>query len=311
MVVPTTFFSLFTNYILKLFNIEEAWRFNVVAILFQSSAFLYGLVRFGVMGIRIRFEREHKRGIVEGALQVVPWMMHNIKNEVEKVRWFASRLESELDRLRLEDQKEWIFRILDVCEQLTATTRRYCDRIRGMGKLEWEEEHFNLEELLRKVIDELEPLIEGKKIKKEVKWNISDKVIVLGCKESLRHVVQNIICNSIEALQPGGTLTIELEQDMYGVRLKFKDDGHGIRGEDLARVTDPFFSTKRSAGHLGLGLSYCEAVMARHGGRLLVESRYGEGTVVTLFIPSKRCKRESSERYAIRRVGLVSRKAVE
>ena len=62
------------------------------------------------------------------------------------------------------------------------------------------------------------------------------------------------------------------------------DDGAGIPVEHLARVTDPFFTTKPVGEGSGLGLAIARRVLEEHGGRLEIASKPGEGTVVSLLL---------------------------
>jgi signal transduction histidine kinase len=62
------------------------------------------------------------------------------------------------------------------------------------------------------------------------------------------------------------------------------DNGHGIEPAILARIFDPFFSTKPGEGS-GLGLSICRDICREHGGDITVDSRPGEGTTVRVWLP--------------------------
>ena len=62
-----------------------------------------------------------------------------------------------------------------------------------------------------------------------------------------------------------------------------EDNGEGIREEDLPRVFDPYFSTKSSGSGLGLPLS--KRIVEQHHGTILIESRPGQGSVVTVSVP--------------------------
>jgi polar amino acid transport system substrate-binding protein len=68
--------------------------------------------------------------------------------------------------------------------------------------------------------------------------------------------------------------------------VRVADEGVGIAPEHLARLADPFFTTKRQSGGTGLGLSVSEGIVKEHGGRLEFASRVGAGTIVTLTLPA-------------------------
>ena len=71
---------------------------------------------------------------------------------------------------------------------------------------------------------------------------------------------------------------------------RLRDEGSGISPENLARLTDPFFTTKRDIGGTGLGLSVSAGIVKEHGGTLEFASPPGGGTTVTLALPA--CKEE-------------------
>jgi PAS domain S-box-containing protein len=108
---------------------------------------------------------------------------------------------------------------------------------------------------------------------------------VMADRGQLKQVFFNITKNAMEAMQPGGRLKIRSRADDDSVYLLFGDSGSGISQDDLARLFQPYHSTKRG-GH-GLGLMIVQRIMRAHGGQVGVESREGVGTVVTLQFPRK------------------------
>jgi signal transduction histidine kinase len=113
------------------------------------------------------------------------------------------------------------------------------------------------------------------------------KFTVKGIADQLKQVFLNISMNAIEAMQPdGGKLTVGLEanqRQVPGMIVSFKDTGPGILPENQSKMFDPFFTTKE--GGTGLGLSICEDIVRRHGGRIEVESRPGEGAKFSVWLP--------------------------
>ncbi len=93
----------------------------------------------------------------------------------------------------------------------------------------------------------------------------------------LRQVVWNLLLNAADAVQPGGTIAVEMRPaGRRHVVLCIRDDGCGIARENLASIFDPFFTTK-SRG-TGLGLSVVHRILEAHGIRIDVDSREGQGT---------------------------------
>jgi two-component system sensor histidine kinase HydH len=103
--------------------------------------------------------------------------------------------------------------------------------------------------------------------------------------DKISQVLLNLYLNALEAMEPGGILSVELARahDGKGIQIAVRDTGAGIGKEDLAHVFDPYFTT-RPAG-TGLGLAIVHKIVESHGGEIRVESEPGRGTTVTLSLP--------------------------
>ena len=103
--------------------------------------------------------------------------------------------------------------------------------------------------------------------------------------ELLRNCIINFVSNAAQAMNDGGVITLGAARDEAGgrVRLTFADHGKGISEEDLAKIFQPYFTTKEVG--IGLGLAITERIIREHGGEILVESRPGEGTTFTVTMP--------------------------
>jgi PAS domain S-box-containing protein len=111
---------------------------------------------------------------------------------------------------------------------------------------------------------------------------------VKGNSEQLQQVFMNLVQNGLNAYgATGGFVRIATSCDPAGgtVVATVRDDGAGIRSEDLDRIMDPFFTTRRLEGGTGLGLSISAAIVKGHGGSIRVESEVGKGTLVTVTLP--------------------------
>jgi len=108
-------------------------------------------------------------------------------------------------------------------------------------------------------------------------------------------VIHNLVLNAIQAMPAGGDILFQAQAivvshdatppltDGRYARVTITDCGVGIAPENLARIFDPYFSTK-GAGR-GLGLSMCHSIMAKQGGLITAASKPGEGAVFTLYFP--------------------------
>ena len=111
-----------------------------------------------------------------------------------------------------------------------------------------------------------------------------EDVVVRADREQLRQVWINLAINALEAMGDRGTLTVRWRPaDGGAVAVDFMDDGPGIPADDLRRVGEPFFTTKR--GGTGLGLAIAHRIVERHGGALEIESAPGRGTCARVTLP--------------------------
>lgn len=105
----------------------------------------------------------------------------------------------------------------------------------------------------------------------------------------MKQVFINILVNAVDAMPQGGEVTIASEKiEQSGkdyLQVTFTDTGCGIPEENLKKVFDPFFSTKKKSGSAGLGLAIIHRIIERHKGSIRVKSKVGVGTSMIINLP--------------------------
>jgi signal transduction histidine kinase len=110
--------------------------------------------------------------------------------------------------------------------------------------------------------------------------------LVVADKDSLRSVFTNLLINSLEAIDGGGgSVGIKLAAEEDRVRVEITDTGRGIGPEDIAKIFEPYYSTKETG--TGLGLAIVKKAIDDHGGSISVSSKQGSGTTFTIILPVK------------------------
>ena len=115
-------------------------------------------------------------------------------------------------------------------------------------------------------------------------------------KVQIGQVVQNLVLNAIQAMNNQGKIIIKgcnvqveneetngLEEGNY-VKIEVTDTGNGIPPEIIARIFDPYFTTKHDG--TGLGLAICHSILKNHGGILSVDSQVGQGSTFSFYLPA-------------------------
>jgi len=112
---------------------------------------------------------------------------------------------------------------------------------------------------------------------------------IWGDPNLLRQVFENLIVNAAQAMAMEGTLTVKVRtaevDGVEGVAVDIIDTGEGMDTQVRLRARDPFFTTRPSG--TGLGLAIVDRIVGAHGGHLGIDSRAGEGTTVTVFLPAR------------------------
>jgi len=110
-----------------------------------------------------------------------------------------------------------------------------------------------------------------------------EPLLASGRSVMLGQVLTNLALNACEAQPEGGEVRVSAERDGDRIQVEIADRGPGIVPEDMARIFEPFYSTK---GSTGLGLSVCHTIVSQHGGELKAQDREGGGTVFRLSLPT-------------------------
>jgi C4-dicarboxylate-specific signal transduction histidine kinase len=112
-------------------------------------------------------------------------------------------------------------------------------------------------------------------------------LIIKGNLQRLEQVVINLVQNACESLASEvQSIQVRCEEQGGKAALLVTDTGCGIQPENMNKIVDPFFTTKRESGGTGLGLSVSLGIVKEHGGEMLFQSEMGKGTTVTLLFNS-------------------------
>jgi signal transduction histidine kinase len=147
-----------------------------------------------------------------------------------------------------------------------------------------EYEEVDLNRIIRETLQLIHPQLDKSRIAAEERL-AGTLGLVRGNSGKLQQVFLNLFLNARDAMEQGGTLTVETSSNEVSARVEIIDSGCGIPEENLARIYDPFFTTKGAKKGTGLGLSITYGIVKEHGGSIGVLSQPGQGTRFHLEFP--------------------------
>jgi signal transduction histidine kinase len=227
-------------------------------------------------------EQEERLATQAGFAQVgemAAEMAHEFKRPLASIRSAVTLLEQEYE---LNDHAQALLAAVD--SQLGKLTETMQDLFSLARPVELESERVDLPDTVDSALAQLTGLVDttGRRVLREY-----DRATpaVYGDRHRIEQAVLNVMLNAMEAMEPGGTLTVVISPDGDGAGLEFRDTGPGIPKAEIEKVVLPFYSTKPTG--TGLGLPLVARVVAAHRGRLDIQSEPGAGTTVRIALPQK------------------------
>jgi signal transduction histidine kinase len=142
---------------------------------------------------------------------------------------------------------------------------------------------------VRKIIGDVLSFLEKEASYRNIKLNLEipdDLPPLVTDRGKVQQIFLNLINNAFQAVNDGGRIDIVGRKvDGGKIAVRVSDNGCGISDENLQRIFEPFFSTKKGSGGTGLGLSITYGLVQRLGGQIAAESELGKGTTFTVTLP--------------------------
>lgn len=175
-----------------------------------------------------------------------------------------------------------------VLEKIKRQTMRASEIVNNLlnfsrtGNVEFAE--LDIHKVLDDTIQLLEPQLRNTQIKLERFYgeNLPNTV---GNATKLQQVFMNLLINARDAMPQGGKLIIQTQYRESAILIEIKDTGIGIAPENIAKIYDPFFTTKGVGQGTGLGLAVSYGIIQEHKGRIFVESKPSQGTQFQIKLP--------------------------
>lgn len=245
--------------------------------------------RFAVIVTDITKEKQSTEERIESErtssiLLLAAGVAHELGNPLNSLTIHLQLMERKLKKLKASKDTESLAESVKICTgevaRLDGIIANFLEAIRPRPP---DLADMQLEEVLAEVLRFQQQELADRGIAVEADAHALPQV--LADQNQIKQVFFNLIKNAMEAMRPGGKLTIKARADDESVHLLFADSGSGIKQEDLIRLFQPYHTTK--AGGSGLGLMIAQRIMRDHGGHIGIDSKEGLGTVVSLQFPRK------------------------
>jgi signal transduction histidine kinase len=211
---------------------------------------------------------------------------HELKTPLTSIIGYADMMNSV--KMTEEEQAEAVFYIYSQGKRLESLSHKLLELV-SMDKAPLEAKPVPARRLEEKMRVTMRPIWEQKGIHGKVEL---DRGTIYGDEDLLLSLFYNLLDNAVKAMDKGDRGFILMKG--YGLpeggyEVKVVDNGRGIPEEEISRITEAFYmvdkSRSRREGGAGIGMALCRRIINLHGGRLQIDSKPGEGTVVKVTFP--------------------------
>ncbi|WP_394241568.1 sensor histidine kinase [Vibrio astriarenae] len=211
---------------------------------------------------------------------------HEINNPTAVILGNVELLKFELgeDASKVEEEVDAILAQIDRIRNITKSLLQYSRQGGIQDEITWQ--------YVNPIIDESITLVKAGAKRKEIVFvrDFQAHTSVEVNRHQLLQILVNLQVNAIHAMQGKGELIIRSRDwneggEILGAVIEIQDQGSGIKPEQLKRIFDPFYTTKREG--TGLGLSVSQSLISQTGGEIRVESEWGKGSCFSVFLPKK------------------------
>jgi len=231
---------------------------------------------------RSKEARLHRAESLASLTTLAAGVAHEIKNPLGSISIHIQLIQKTMSSPKRLDRKT-VRHYLDVVnEEVDRLNRIVVDFLFAVRPMDARLEEADVNKLLEDLLEFVHFELEEAKI--ELIPRLAEDLPLLEFDEKLlKQALLNIINNAVAAMPKGGTLTVSTERRGEVVLVHVRDTGSGISDENMAKIFEPYFTTKDFGS--GLGLTVVYKIVKEHGGEINVKSREGEGTTFTISLP--------------------------
>ena len=214
---------------------------------------------------------------------------HELRTPITSIRSYAETLQESQGSLDPETQEHFLGVIVNESDRMTKIVQDLLTLSRfDAGSISFDFQTFSFAQSVKDVYSaqRLEAQKRGHEFSLEFKSPVGE---IRGDRARIEQVLINLVSNAIKYTPEGGKIRMTAGQKDNEVWCTVRDTGIGIPKEDLEHIFERFYrvdkARSRESGGTGLGLSIAYEIVERHDGRFVVQSRQGQGTSMTLYLP--------------------------
>jgi len=205
--------------------------------------------------------------------QLAAGVAHEIRNPLTTLKGFVQFLKSDINH-------QYVDIMLTELDRINLIVSEFLILAKPQGI------RYELKDVIQ-ILTSVISLLDTHAIIKNVHIRLENELEnpVISCEENqLKQVFINLLKNAIESMEHGGEITVKINSVHHEmIRIAVIDQGGGIPEQQIARLGEPFYTTK--ADGTGLGLMVCYRIIETHGGRMKISSELNKGTTVEVCLP--------------------------
>lgn len=281
-ILPALWYWLITIFVIHSLGIKQffkLWKGNVVIVSIVVVYYLIMAFKEGIMGLRLKRENYRWNTDMKMINKSAGYISHLMKNETVKIEWSLKRLESQFVTAPPEE--------FEIINRSISHVKSFIEKATQYSRDIVLDKQVNcVEDIIKESLYLMKAYISDNI---SVSVNCPEQINIISDKTHLVEVLNNLISNSLEAMNGTGSINIDVcfDKRRQYFNISIKDTGSGIDQSVIPFIFEPFYTTKRNNRNFGLGLSYCNNVMREHKGYIDIKSSLGCGTTAVLHFPTK------------------------
>ncbi|HHU89952.1 MAG TPA: HAMP domain-containing protein [Clostridiaceae bacterium] len=217
--------------------------------------------------------------------QFVSDASHELRTPIAVIQGYARMLER-----WGKDDKEILYESIEAINKESKNMQDLVDKLLFIARNDKDtmvliKDKFDMSELMEEMVKDTLML----DTKRNIESHIEPGIYVNGDRDRIKQALRIFVDNAIKYTEPGGNISLNLEKDGEYAVAAVIDNGKGISEKDLPNIFDRFYQVEsareRDKGGHGLGLAIARIIVLRHGGRIKVSSKVGEGTRFRVYLP--------------------------